>query len=210
VSASNDILMVLVKSGSSGIAADSMAALGSADPMLTGPPKFEKGKFFELENFSLALMAQPHDADDDNKKQGPINIHVGNKSTSSSGERFGRNVKWLPANLNPISCTRQLDSASPVLFEDCGKGTPYLQAAIVRRKVVGGGMQNLDANSHLMSYVRLDFTDVVITNLSWSNDDDGIKESFQFVCAKAEVHFRQQSQTGTVTSKQLPPGIWQK
>ena len=61
-----------------------------------------------------------------------------------------------------------------------------------------------------MSYVRIDFFNVVITELSWNSEDDGVKETFQFVCDEAHVHYRQQIHTGEVTTKQLPPGKWHK
>jgi type VI protein secretion system component Hcp len=99
--------------------------------------------------------------------------------------------------------------ASPVMFQDCGKATPYAYAAIVQRKVVGGGLANTDGSSSLMSYLRIDFKDVVITQLSWNSQDDGIKETFQIVCAQAAVQYRQQQHSGKVNAP-TPPGMWQK
>jgi len=214
----SDILMLLVQSGSSGIQAESLTALAPSDKLLigTGPyPSFEQHKFFELDSFSMNLAAQPSDTTED-KKGAKVDVHVGNKVSGSSGHQVGRGAIWLPANLNPITCTRQVTAVSPVLFQECGKGTPFPFAAIVRRKVVGGGQQNLhqqmrDQNStHLMSFMRIDFSSVLLTAVSWSSDEDGVKETLSFVCDKAEVLYRQQTQTGGVGSKQIPPGIWQK
>lgn len=215
----SDILMLLVKSGSSGIQAESQTFLNSQDKLLTGTgpyPSFEEQKFFELDSFQMNLEAQPGDTSED-KKGAKVDVHLaGGRTTSSSGHKVGRGAMWLPANLNPITCTRQVTAVSPMLFEECGKGTPFLFAAIVRRKVVGGGQQRTQqqlhdhASTHLMSFMRIDFTTVLINEVSWTSDEDGVKETLRFVCDKAEVLYRQQTQTGGVGSKQIPPGTWQK
>ena len=44
--------------------------------------------------------------------------------------------------------------------------------------------------------------------VAWSADETGIKETIQFVCKKAQVLYRQQTHTGSVSDKRFPPGIW--
>jgi type VI protein secretion system component Hcp len=203
---SSDILMLLVKTGNTqGIPAESQTKLSSLDTLLSGPPKFEEGKFFELETFSINLASHPHDATTDNEKTVTVK-HVGAKGGGASGQRLSRDTKWLPANLQPISCTRQVDHASSVLFDQVGKDGSFDAAAIVSRKVVGGTAQS--DGSNLMGYFRADFTTVVITDVTWSADETGIKETIQFVCKKAQVLYRQQTHTGSVSDKRFPPGIW--
>jgi type VI protein secretion system component Hcp len=211
VAGTSDILMMLCKTGTSGIAAESQAVLGPNDTMLKGDVTFEKGKFFELDSFTMNINAEASDAAEE-KKNPHVTINVGDasKKASAAGRKIGRNTTWNPGMLNPVSCTRQADHASPYIFEQCGKASPWSFAAIVRRKVVGGVLKNSDTDSFLMSYFRIDFTDVVITELGWSNDDEGIKETFQLVCSKAKVEYRQQMHTGHLATKQFPHGIWQK
>jgi type VI protein secretion system component Hcp len=211
VADSSDILMVLCKSAGSGIPAESQTQLGASDKMLHGagpwPTNFEAGKFFELDSFSMHVQAEPSDSAEE-KKGTNIVITTGAKPATSMPKKLGKTTTWQAGMLNPISCSRQIDTASPVLFQECGKATPFAFAAIVRRKVIGGGLQN-QQDTVLMSYMRIDFKDVVIIDLTWNSADDGVKETFQFVCSMASVQYRQQLATGKVTAP-LPPGIWQK
>ena len=131
--------------------------------------------------------------------------------TASSSLRLKKGTQWQPANLNPISCSRQVDATSPQLFNECaqpGGPTSFPFAAIIRRKLVGGGLQHASESGHLMTYLRIDFEGVQIINVNWESEDDEVKERFDFVCSKATVQYRQQMHTGKVSTP-LPPGIWQ-
>jgi type VI protein secretion system component Hcp len=212
VADSSDVLMVLCRSAGSGIPAESQTVLDSSDTLL-GPPrgwptKFEAGKFFELESFSMNVQAEPSDTQEEQKTTQVV-VTTGHKPSTTTPKKIGRGTKWNPGMLNPISCTRQVDTASPVLFQECGKATEFAYAAIVRRKVIGGGLQSRNQDTYLMSYLRIDFKDVVIVELGWNSQDDGVKETFQFVCSKASVLYRQQLHTGKVSTP-LPPGDWEK
>jgi type VI protein secretion system component Hcp len=131
--------------------------------------------------------------------------------TASSSLKLKKGTQWQPANLNAISCSRQVDATSPVIFNECaqpGGPTSFPFAAIIRRKVVGGGIQHVSEGGQLMTYLRIDFEGVQIINVNWDSDDEGVKERFDFVCSKATVQYRQQVHTGKVNTP-LPPGIWQ-
>jgi hypothetical protein len=206
---SSDILMMLVK-GTSGIPAESQTVLGRSDNLLSlpGKPAFKAGEFFELDNFTLSLTSPPHDATADGSKTVTIRHEGGDKKGGhggGGGPKLSRDTKWLPAHLQQVSCSRQLDYASSELFAQVGKDSAFASAAIVRRKVVGGLPKG--DGSNLMGYFRLDFTTVTITDVGWSADEDGVKETLQFVCKAAEVVYRQQSHTGEM-GKIFPPGKW--
>jgi type VI protein secretion system component Hcp len=117
---------------------------------------------------------------------------------------LSRDTKWLPGHLQQVTCVRQLDLASSELFAQVGKDAAFASAAIIRRKIVGG-LPSADGN--LMGYFRLDFTTVTIVDVNWTADEDGVKETLQFVCQAAEVVYRQQSHTGEM-AKIFPPGKW--
>ena len=212
MAASSDVLMVLCKSGASGIPGESQVVFSEKDTMLAGPPKFESGKCFVLDGFSMPLACPPDDSAA--AKSPPPALLALNKSgqlTASSSLKLKKGTQWQPANLNAISCSRQVDATSPVLFNECaqpGGPTSFPFAAIIRRKVVGGGLQNVSQGGHLMTYLRIDFEGVQIINVNWDSDDEGVKERFDFVCSKATVQYRQQMHTGKVSTP-LPPGIWQ-
>lgn len=216
MAATSDVLMMLVKGGSS-LSGESQTLLGSRDQLLKGPPKFEEGKFFDLENFSFTLAAQPSDSGDASKQAPYVAVFAGgNRPATAVGQRHGPTSKWNPAHLDRVSCTRQVDHASPVLFQECGLGTVFDSASVVRRKVIGGGLSTLasrnkdDHTNHLMTYVRIDFFKVTITEVGWNSEDDGVRETLQFVCDEAHVYYRQQMHTGDVQAKPRPPGKWHK
>jgi type VI protein secretion system component Hcp len=207
---SSDILMMLIKTGSSsGMPAEGQTMLNRADNMLTlpGKPAFKHGEFFELESFSLTHSSPSQDATTDGNKNITVKVEGGDKKGSpgvGSATRTGRDTKWLPGHLQQVTCVRQLDLASSELFAQVGKDAAFASAAIVRRKIVGG-LPSADGN--LMGYFRLDFKEVTITEVGWSADEDGVKETLMFVCKTAEVVYRQQSHTGEMT-KIFPPGKW--
>lgn len=208
---SSDILMMLVKAGgSSGMPAEGQTRISKElDKMLAlpGKPAFVPGEFFELDSFSLSLSSPPHDATADGSKTVTIRHEGGDKKGGhgGGGAKLSRDTKWLPAHLQQVSCSRQVDFASSELFAQVGKDSAFKSAAIVRRKVVGG-LPTSDG-SNLMGYFRIDFTTVTITDVGWSADEDGVKETLQFVCKGAEVVYRQQSHSGEM-AKIFPPGAW--
>jgi type VI protein secretion system component Hcp len=199
---STDILMLLIPPGGGpALPAESQTLLSSADKMLDGPPKFEKGKFFELESFTTTLQAQPGDSQQD----GSQTQLVAGKGPVRAVRQITRDTTYMAGILQPITCTRQIDHASPVLFSEVGKRV-FPKAAIVRRKATGGAPKADGSNQ--MGYFRLDFEELQIIEVTWTSDEDGVKESFQFVCKKATALYRQQTHTGSVVDKQFPPGIW--
>jgi type VI protein secretion system component Hcp len=205
--------MVLCKSaGGPGIQGESQVIFSDKDTLLSGPPKFESGYCFALESFSMPLASPPDDSAV--AKSPPPGVLVQNAAgqiTASSQRRMKKGAHYQPANLNAISCTRQFDATSPTLFLECANPpgpTVFPKAAIIRRKVGGGGVQNVAQEGHLMTYIRIDFEGVQIIEVSWDSNDDGVKETFQFVCTKASVQYRQQMHTGKVNTP-LPPGVWQ-
>ncbi len=201
----SDVLMMLCQQAGSPIQAECQAKLGSKDDLLTMSPGFVVGKFFELESFSLNIAAEPSDA-------------TGTDSTKPV--KIGRGTTWSAGMLNPVTCVRAVDNASPLLFEQCGKAGKFVSATIVRRKVIGGGLTQQgsrlvsttqqDQDSFLMAYMRIDFDDVVIMDLNWESNDEMIKETIKFVCSSATVQYRQQLAAGSVTARKFPSGVWTK
>lgn len=207
----NDILMMLCQSGTTPMAAESQAILGTNDILLNLSPRFQNGGFFELDSFTMTVAAESSDPDAGKNAPPPKTSSSGSTTDATPPSRkIGRNTTWNPGMLSPITCVRQVDHSSPLLFQECGKATKFASAAIVRRKVVGGGLGSQNQDNFLMSYLRADFLDVVFIEVAWNSGEDGIKETLQFVCSKATVQYRQQVHTGSITSKNFPPGIWQK
>jgi type VI protein secretion system component Hcp len=102
-----------------------------------------------------------------------------------------------PLEVEPISFTRLMDQASTTLLQALCDSQSIASASIVRRAAIGG-----DAAK---AYLRLDFTDVLITSIDW-DDDDLIEEKFKFICRGVQVRFRPQNSDGTLGA--AISGVW--
>ena len=57
------------------------------------------------------------------------------------------------------------------------------------------------------AYLRIDFTDLLITELDW-DEGEVIKEKYKFVCRGVKMQYKPQASDGTLGS--AVPGIWPK
>jgi type VI protein secretion system component Hcp len=119
---------------------------------------------------------------------GRYEVKGGSGAETNAFNRFlteGRNFlkrekRSYHSDLEPISITKRMDLSSPTLFDSMRNSFKFHAATIIRRKAIGGQM--------LRTYLRIDFGDVMITELNW-DDDDVIKETFKFVCRSASVRY---------------------
>ena len=102
------------------------------------------------------------------------------------------------SDLEPVQITKQLDLSSLKLFDICKSATLIDSATIIKRR--GGG------GDRLRTYMRIDFTEMLITDFGWQ-DDDVVKETFKFVCRKAQVTYSVANPDGTQRGAQKP-GVW--
>ena len=105
---------------------------------------FKKGQFFEIEDFDFGIQAvdtdsaavaakpptggDPHATDQTKARTGQFAKWIQNKTVSMEGGGY-------PIEMSPFQFTRQLDIASPLLFQRCFQTKPYNSAALVMRKV---------------------------------------------------------------------------
>ena len=119
---------------------------------------------------------------------GQYEVRSGSGGETNAFNRFlteGRNFlkrekRAYLSDLEPISITKRMDLSSPTLFDCMRNSFKFQTATIIRRKAIGAEM--------LRTYLRIEFGDVMITELEWS-DDDVIKETFKFVCRSASVRY---------------------
>jgi len=90
----------------------------------------------------------------------------------------------------PVRISRQIDAASPTLMQYCFTSTTLDSAVIVKRRAGGGGASGY-------AYLRLEFTGVLITGISWS-DSHVVKESITFIYRKVDISYRPQDASGTL------------
>ena len=75
------------------------------------------------------------------------------------------------------------------LFDACINSTTLNSAVLIKRR--GGG------GKELRTYLRIEFTDLLITDFNW-DEDDVIKEKIKFVCRKAHVQYSIENNDGTL------------
>ncbi len=199
----NEILMQLVDSAGRKLEAESQVVVDSTkDPLLAG---FALGNCFVIDDFGFGMNIDDQDAAAD------VTNTSGNPDVDERRIRAssGPSVKWgkwksgspaeikkivpFPLRMDEFSMTRRFDKASPVLFQCCARSTTFKSAAMVKRKTVG----KLDGTDRygLQSFLRFDFTDVLVTHVGW-DDAEVIKETIIFVFRGLTVQYCQQRHDG--------------
>jgi type VI protein secretion system component Hcp len=113
----------------------------------------------------------------------------------------GRNsvkTQSYSSNLEAVTFSKPMDVSSLVLFT-AAKDKTVLDSATVIKRRGGGGKQ-------LRTFLRIDFTNLLITDFSWS-EDDVVKETIKFICRKAQVKYSIEKDDGTMKPPGAP-GIW--
>ncbi len=196
---SSEILMQIIDNSGNPLAADTQTELDKDEDDLVFD--YFNGTCFTVDNFSFGLKLDDSDSTTDTaspagKSHGNA---VGQSAQTGSQTPFG---KWKSATSEEIRAmkpykwgfdtfqvTRRFDQASPVLFQACARSTTFQSISMVKRKTVGGGM--------LQSFLRFDFGNVLITNVSWE-DAEVIKETLEFLFRTVTVQYRRQAFDGTL------------
>jgi type VI protein secretion system component Hcp len=170
-------------------------------------PYQDYSNFFEVFDFDFSLKLTDHDQD-----TGALGKQRGNGANGRSTSRVaGQYARWrsltddqvraklsYPVEFNQFQFKRLIDSASPIFFQYCLNSISFQDAALVKRVSQGDGSS--------IGYLRLDFTDVLITNVDW-DDGDVVTESCTFICKKLVVKYRSQAASGTL-QKESEPATW--
>lgn len=179
-----DLLMKFVKGGDA-IEAECQTSIDPKDRFLTD---FQGGKFFEVEEFSFGAGLD----DDDSGGRS----FRGKFGQWLSGERS----KAYPVDLEPVTFSRQMDKASPLLFEMCCNSQSFASATLVKRKAAG-----TDASGQ--AFLRIDFKDVLVIGVDWDSGDL-VKERCRFICRGVKVQYKPQLPNGTLGG--AVPGTWSR
>jgi type VI protein secretion system component Hcp len=212
---SRDVLMKIVLNGTA-IPAECSAAVSSNDTLAGGFTTASsanqwKGNYFSVQDFQMEVgllgdspgtEAQRYEAVQEQIKllrEAQKNGSEGKPlmSGSSAGEysRFMNNgasairAKSYSANLEPVSITKMMDASSLTLFNACITSTTLDSAVLIKRR--GGGAE------HLRTYLRIEFTNLLITDFNW-DEDDVVKEKIKFVCREANVQYSKENDDGTL------------
>jgi type VI protein secretion system component Hcp len=192
-----DLLMKFVKGGDA-IDAECQTDVDPKDKFLED---FKPGKFFEIDEFNFGVGLE----DDDSPSGKHHGGGQGQAEMRHSRVRFGNwlsgeRTKAYPVDLEPFSFTRQMDRASPLLFEMCCNSQSFTSATLVKRKAAGS-----DASGH--GFLRIDFKDVLLIGVDWDSGDV-VKEKCKFICRGVKMQYKPQLPNGTLSG--AVPGTWNR
>jgi type VI protein secretion system component Hcp len=211
-----DILMKIVDVKSGAIAGEGMSTLDQEDPYTED---FKPGLFFEIEDFDVGIGLEDTDSSSRKSAQtpGPGGALSANQ-TAQDAKKTGKFAKWVqgldiggggggtgsqlfPIQLEEVSITRQIDQASPLLFQRCFLTQDFASATLVMRKA-GDLMYGPKGNIASMPFLRIDFKPILITSITW-DVGDVVKEKLKFVCREIKVQYRPQKNDGSA-GKNVP------
>jgi type VI secretion system secreted protein Hcp len=108
--------------------------------------------------------------------------------SNSGSAHVGGGAGAGKVNVQDISFTKYIDSASTALMLACMKGTHYTKANLVVRK----------AGDNPLEYLKIEMTEVLITSVSTggSGGEDRLTENVTLNFAKVKVEYFKQDEKG--------------
>jgi type VI protein secretion system component Hcp len=221
---SRDVLMKIVLNGTA-IPAECSAAVSSNDTLASGFTSASsanqwKGNYFSVQDFQMEIgllgdsagtevqkqealqeqFKQLWEAQQTNAEGKPLmaRASAGEYARFMNSGRSATRAKSYSANLEPVSITKMMDASSLTLFKACINSTTLDSAVLIKRR--GGGAK------HLRTYLRIEFTNLLITDFNW-DEDDVVKEKIKFVCREAKVQYAIENDDGTL-QKPAQPRKW--
>jgi type VI protein secretion system component Hcp len=188
-----DLLMKFVEKGcTDAIDAECQTTVDPKDDLLLG---FKTGKFFEVDEFNFGVGLE--DDDSAEKAKTPPSAHA--PRTRFTNWLRGETKKY-PVDLEPFTFSRQMDQASPLLFDRCCNSISFASATLIKRKAA-----STDASGR--AFLRIDFEDVLVIGVDWDSGDV-VKEKCKFICRGVKVQYKPQMPDGTLGGK--VPGEWHR
>ena len=108
--------------------------------------------------------------------------------------------KAYPVDLEPFTFSRQMDQASPLLFEMCCNSQSFTSATLIKRKAAGTDVSG-------RAFLRIDFKDVLVIGVDWDSGDV-VKEKCKFICRGVQVQYKPQTPDGMLGA--AVPGNWKR
>jgi type VI protein secretion system component Hcp len=198
----NDLLMRFVRSNGQELEAECSASINANDDLTDD---FVRGKFFEVQEFGFGAGLD----DDEAPKEPPEpKVEPGKKPPKTAPKpfklkyaRFMKSGKsrGYPVDIDEISFTRLMDRGSTVFFQDMCDLKTFEQATLVKRRTVGSAQG-------LQTYLRMDFTDVLLVGIEWEEGELTITEKYKFICRGVMVQYKPQNSDGSLGA--AIPGGW--
>jgi type VI secretion system Hcp family effector len=149
----------------------------SKDPQKTALHYPPNNNIFEVEDYSFDI-------------EQTLNI-----GSQSSGAGAGK------VTFNPVSITRRIDKASPVLFQMACSGTAFESVALVLRKSAG-------ASGAGVAFLKFTFKLVAVKTISYKRDVESPNETVTFEYGGLVVEYWPQNPNGSLGPR--VPGGWNR
>lgn len=206
------LMMVLPQANGTPMAGESQSVVDARnDSLVTSADfgTFKFGSYVEIEelDFGISLLdtssSIPEGEDQKSENSSDTTASTPKKKKENNSGKFakfiqGENIKpaggasIYPPLFDEVSITRKMDKMSPLLFQKCFKTLSLGSVSILKRIATGTGN-----NVNYMSFLRLDFKDVLITDMTWSHGDNSMVEKMKFVYRGVNMQYRPQNNAGT-------------
>ena len=195
-----DLVMKFIQQGGQEVNGECALQVDADDPLMNdfrGADYDWYSNFFEITNFGMTMSLQ-----DSDEGTSALSRHAPSnqpKAATTQGQfARWRSATWdeakrihnYPLEVGSCFFERILDSASPIFFQSCCKSESYDGAVLVKR------LSQSEIKPSI-GYLRIEFTKVVITGISWE-DGDLVKEKCDFTCQGIKVLYRKQLWKGDI------------
>ena len=106
----------------------------------------------------------------------------------------GAGLKY-PVSVQPVLISRAIDKSSPVLLQYCIDTTLFDRVSVVKRKAAGTLLAG-------QPYLRLDLVDVLIKDVSWTNDEP-VKEETKLISRAITIRYKPQLPDGSLGAAKI-------
>lgn len=165
--------------------------------------------FFEVADFNFSLRVNSGERGGGSYKPGGkeaaklLAVPGGHGGVQKAPDEYERWRSAEPEQLKKMkyqidfgtfSFKRTFDAASPIFFQNCANQVSFQEAALVKRIQARVGQDLVS-----MGYMRVEFTDVMMTKIAW-DDGDVVKENCSCKCKKLVVKYKRQAMDGTLSA----------
>lgn len=184
----SDLLAYILLKGSDALAAESVSQLTDRDATTSD---FKAGRYFVAEGFTFGVKLdddEPSDEDSTSDDKDTRSFarwrRISPIASASGNERLKPPFR---SETEEFEITRFIDSASPILIQNCLGSKEFSKLVVVKRARTGG--------DSLSGFMRFEFTKVRIKSINWDNGD-AVKETCRFNFDSVNVSYWRRSLLG--------------
>lgn len=222
-----DILMRIKREGNYlGVPGETQTVIDKDDELSSD---FTQGKFLQIKDFTFGISLVDKGAPMPSQQDLQKLMQAASRNAGGGGEEDGDNKdggmsitidgrfkkfmedgvtttgqgRAYPVTFDEVVIRRLIDSSLTGLLQNCFKRKTVEEISIVMRKPKGNASDSARAGGNAVSYVgylRVDFKQILITDMSLSLDDDAVLETTKFVYREVGMRYRPQKNDGSLDS----------